>query len=361
MMGFVILDKERSNLKWRAEKCAIAFRGRYSLLKQLCFFNSEIPLSYTVRYSRVKSSILILRIGMNKRKDKSVIIQQILSRNICVDNIVKFSLPQTWDSNKQQPRERVLSFLASITNTHISIFLFQVFRRNLIEISMVTDPDGNSKNDRYRASKMKVNEEYVITSSMDIGQLVNRLFKKYENDITPEELDYYRKHLKPSRLQQLMIEIYFFNYTSSSSEFSLLKNLDWYKLLLVMRNDIMKRFGISRSMILDSTLVLILTANIEESPVGEKVYVKDTKFLDKDPLYNTLATKYYSTMIDMNPEIIKKLLITFANSKYRFVLYEEPGILDQEITVNKRELMVALLNFLVLANTSISLENMVEE
>ena len=235
------------------------------------------------------------------------------------------------------------------------------FRRNLIEVSMVTDPDGNSKTDRYRASKMKVNEEYVTLCSMDMRQLVETLFKKYENDITPEELDYYRKHLKPSRLQQLMIEIYFFNYTSSSAEFALLRNIDWYKLLLVMRLDIMRRFNITKDSILDSMLVLILTANIEETPVGEKVYVKDTKFLDKDEDYNTLVTKFYSTIVDMNPDIIKKFLITFANSKYKFVLYEEPDLLDQDITINKRELMSSILNFLVLSNTSISLENMLSE
>ena len=59
-------------------------------------------------------------------KDKSIIIDQIIRRNICIDNIVKFQLPQTWNSVKGQPNERVLSFLASIVNTHISIFIMQV-------------------------------------------------------------------------------------------------------------------------------------------------------------------------------------------------------------------------------------------
>ena len=236
-----------------------------------------------------------------------------------------------------------------------------VFRRNYVEIQNVVDADGNSKGDRYRASKMKVNEEYTITCSMDMKQLAERLYAKYEKDITNEEIEYYRKNLKPSRLQQLMIEIYFFNYTSSSSEFALLTSLDWYKLLLIMRKDIMKRFNVNKDSLLDSMLVLILTANIEETPVGEKIYVKDTKFLEKDEDYNMLINKYYSTIVDMNEDIIKKFLITFVNSKYKFVLYEEPDLLDQEITVNKRELMSSLLSFLVLANTSISLENMLTE
>jgi hypothetical protein len=208
---------------------------------------------------------------------------------------------------------------------------------------------------------MKVNEEYCISCSMDMKQLVKQLFDKYENEISTEEIEYYRKNMKPSRLQQLMIEIYFFNYTSSSAEFALLTNLDWYKLLLIMRKDIMRRFNVNKDSLLDSMLVLILTANIEETPVGEKIYVKDTKFLEKDPDYNMLISKYYSTIVDMNDDIIKKFLITFVNSKYKFVLYEEPDLLDQEITVNKRELMSSLLTFLVLANTSISLENMLIE
>ncbi len=290
-------------------------------------------------------------------KDKSIIINQLMSRNVIIDNFIKFQLPQTWNKIKGHPNERVLSFLCSIINTHISIFIMQVFRRNLIETSIVPDADGNSKNDRYRASKMKVNEEYVITCSMDMRHLVDDLYARYEKEITPEEIDYYRRNMKPNRLHQLMIEIYFFNYTSSSQEFALLRNLDWFKLLLIMRKDIMRRFNVTKDTLLDSTLALILTANIEETPVGEKMYIKDTKYLKDHEVYNALVQHYYSTIVDINEDIIKKFLITFANSKYRFVLFENPDLLDEEITLNKRELIDELLNFLVMANTGVSFES----
>lgn len=294
-------------------------------------------------------------------KDKSIIINQLMSRNVIIDNFIKFQMPQTWNGVKEQPNERVLSFLCSIINTHISIFIMQVFRRNLIETSIVPDADGNSKNDRYRASKMKINEEYVITCSMDMRQLVDTLYKKYEKDISMEEIEYYRRNMKPSRLQQLMIEIYFFNYTSSSQEFALLRNLDWFKLLLIMRQDIMRRFNVTKDTLLDSALVLIMTANIEETPVGEKMYIKDTKYLKDHEVYNALVKKFYSTIVDINEDIIKKFLITFVNSKYKFVLYEEQKLLDEEISLNKRELIDELLNFLIMANTNISLESMLDQ
>lgn len=281
-----------------------------------------------------------------------------MSRNVIIDNFIKFQMPQTWNSVREQPNERVLSFLCSIINTHISIFIMQVFRRNLIETSIVPDADGNSKNDRYRASKMKINEEYVITCTMDMKELVDTLYKKYEKEISIDELEYYRHNMKPSRLHQLMIEIYFFNYTSSSQEFALLRNMDWYKLLLIMRHDIMKRFNISKEALIDSSLALILTANVEENPVGEKMYVKDTKYLKDNETYNLLVNKFYSTIVSINDDIIKKFLITFVNSKYKFVLYEHQELLNEEITINKRELIDELLNFLILANTNISLENM---
>ena len=284
-----------------------------------------------------------------------------MSRNVIIDNFIKFQLPQTWNSVKEQPVERVLSFLCSIINTHISIFIMQVFRRNLIETSIVPDVDGNSKNDRYRASKMKINEEYITVCSMDMKELVEVLFKKYEKEITNEEIEYYRRNMKPSRLHQLMIEIYFFNYTSSAQEFSLLRNLDWYKLLLIMRKDIMKRFNINKDSILDSALTLILTANIEETPVGEKMYIKDTKYLKDHNDYNILIDKYYNTIVNINEDIIKKFLINFVNSKYKFVLYEFPNLLDEEISLNKRELIDELLNFLIISNENISIKVLEED
>ena len=123
----------------------------------------------------------------------------------------------------------------------------------------------------------------------------------------------------------------------------------------------MNRMGVTKDTLLDSTLCLLLTANIEETPVGEKMYIKDTKYLKDDKDYNTLINKYYSTVVDINEDIIKKFLITFVNSKYRFVLYEEQALFDQEISVNKRELMTELLNFLLLSNESITLEDMSKE
>lgn len=222
----------------------------------------------------------------------------------------------------------------------------------------IPDADGSSKNDRYRAAKMKMNEEYAITCTMDMRQLTNYLFKKYENEITPEEIEYYRKHMTKSKLQQQMLEIYFFNYTSSAQEFALLQDYDWFRLLLVMRKDLMNRLNVTKDMIIDNPLISIITANVEETPLGEKVYVKDTKFLNENETYKLLVKKYYSTIMELDDNIIKELLISFSNSKYRFVLYEDKELLDEEIVINKRELMNSILDFLVLANSSITLENM---
>ena len=119
----------------------------------------------------------------------------------------------------------------------------------------------------------------------------------------------------------------------------------------------MRRFNVTKDTLLDSTLVLLCTANIEEIPVGEKIYVKDTKYLKDSEDYNLLTDRFYSTITAIDDEIIKKFLIGFANSKYRFVLYEEQSILGEEIGFNKRELMDQLLNFLVISNTTISFNN----
>lgn len=118
----------------------------------------------------------------------------------------------------------------------------------------------------------------------------------------------------------------------------------------------MRRFNITKDTLLDSTLALILTSNIEETPVGEKMYIKDTKYLKDHAVYNTLVEKYYSTIVDINEDIIKKFLITFANSKYRLVSYDHQNLLDEEVTINKKDLIDDLLDFLIIANAGVSFE-----
>lgn len=66
-------------------------------------------------------TVPVLRTGMTQRKDKSIIINQLMTRNVVTDNFVKFCLSQTWNHIKNQPHEKILSFLASVINTHISI------------------------------------------------------------------------------------------------------------------------------------------------------------------------------------------------------------------------------------------------
>lgn len=280
-----------------------------------------------------------------------------MAKNLIIDTFIKLRMPQTWDRKQNRPTERVLSFICSIVNTRTGNFVRTEFRRNPIEISIVPDSDGNSKNDRYRASRSKINEEYVILASLDMRQLVDRLYDKYKDEISMEEIEYYRRNMQPSRLHQWMIEIYFHSYTGSSYEFPLLRNIDWFKLLLIMRHDIMKRLGVDNNTLLDSVLPLMLTSNIEERPVGEKTYLKDMKYLKDDPSYILLSEKYYSMMVAIDENQIKKFLIIFANSKYKFVLFEEKDLLNQEITVNKRQLIDELMTFLILSNEDISVRS----
>lgn len=188
-------------------------------------------------------------------------------------------------------------------------------------------------------------------------ELAKKLFKKYEDKISMDEIEYYRKNLKGSRIHQLLIEIYFFNHTLSAQEFALLRSLDWVKLLLIMKYEIMEQLGVTKDTILESALPLIITANITENPVNERLYLKDTKYLATNQMYNELVEKYYSTIIAMNEDILKKFLITFVNSTYKFVMYERKDLLGQEINLNKRELVDQLMSFLLLANKSMGIIN----
>lgn len=189
-------------------------------------------------------------------------------------------------------------------------------------------------------------------------ELVKRLFKKYENEISEDEIAYYRKNLKPSRIHQLLIEIYFFNHTLSAQEFALLRSLDWYRLLLIMKREIMAKMGVTNDTILESALPLIITSNIDEAPkVAERLYVKDTKYLSSNKTYIELIERYYNTIVAMNEDIIKNFVITFVNSSYKFVLYERKDLLDKEINLNKRELIDQLLEFLLLANNTMQSPN----
>lgn len=43
-----------------------------------------------------------------------------MQRNVCIDNMLKMSLPRTWNSVKEQPNERVLSSITAIGDSKTS-------------------------------------------------------------------------------------------------------------------------------------------------------------------------------------------------------------------------------------------------
>ena len=72
--------------------------------------------------------------------------------------------------------------------------------------------------------------------------------------------------------------------------------------------------------------------------------------------YSTLLIPILSKLL-LTISFILLGLVNVANSKYKFVLYEEPQLLDEEISINKRELIDQLLNFLTISN-SINFNNL---
>lgn len=196
----------------------------------------------------------------------------------------------------------------------------------------------------------KLDEGAITIADINIETTLERIKKNIDVPISDEEIDYYREHLVPSKIQIQLVNSYFTKYFGSYRDLNLLTRRQYLTLVLILKKKLMIELGYEKDTpdnVYMTALPYILTGNLEDR-LNTRI-IRNNKFISKveeSYLYQNLIKNKYDLLQEIKPDYIISLLSTLINTRFTYVSYENPELLGQEIKYSEDKISDELLFFL---------------
>ena len=239
----------------------------------------------------------------------------------------------------------------TIIKFQISYFLKDQYTKNLTEVTNIKNAEGLSGVDKLLMNQNKIDEGSVTLSDLNIKLTIERIMKRFDFEITDEEVEYYLKHHKPSKIQIQLVFAYYTQHFGSHRDLNLLNFRQYIILLLLLKKKLLVELGYDEDengekRIYHASLPYILTGNLQDR-VNTRV-IRNNKFIAKineSYLYKDLKDNRYSLLESLKPDILLSLLSSVINTRFTYVAYEQQDKLGEEIKYSEDKVTDELLFF----------------
>ena len=263
--------------------------------------------------------------------DIYTVISNLTKHVLVAENLFKYEFGQN-----------VIGFNKVIIRCQLSYYLKARYDKNITEVTNAKNSEGLSGMDKMEMNLTKLDEGTITTVDINIDKTFEKIKKLIDIDVTEEEIDYYREHLKLSDLQRQLIYAYYGKYFGSVRDLNLITARQYIHLALLLK----KKLLIHDS-VYESVLPYILTGNSEDR-VNTRL-IRNHKFINKvedSSLYQKLVNGKYKFLCQIKPDYILTILSTLINTRFSYVTYEKPELLGTEIVYSEDKISDELLSFL---------------
>ena len=222
----------------------------------------------------------------------------------------------------------------------------------MTEVTNIKNAEGLSGVDKLLMNQNKIDEGSVTLSDLNIKLTIDKIKKRYDFDVSEEELDYYLTHHKPSRIQTQLVFAYYTQHFGSYRDLNLLTFRQYIILLLILKKKLLVELGYDgedengEKRIYHASLPYILTGNLQDR-VNTRV-IRNNKFIAKineSYLYEDLKENRYSLLEHLKPDMLLSLLSSVINTRFTYVAYEQQDKLGEEIRYSEDKVTDELLFF----------------
>ena len=322
------------------EKPSFDHRRKVYYTKDDSEYYTRSPINlYNKLYVYVKAKVL------ESNSNNQIIFQQreIFGDDIytVISNLTKHVLVAE-NLFKYEFGQNVIGFNKVIIRCQLSYYLKARYDKNITEVTNAKNSEGLSGMDKMEMNLTKLDEGTITIVDINIDKTIDRISKLIDIDVTEEEIDYYREHLKLSDLQRRLIYAYYAKYFGSVRDLNLITARQYIKLALLLK----KKLLIHGS-VYESVLPYILTGNSEDR-VNTRL-IRNHKFINKveeSSSYQKLMNGKYGLLSQIKPDYILTILSTLINTRFSYVTFENPELLGTEIEYSEDKISDELLSFL---------------
>lgn len=280
--------------------------------------------------------------------DEYSVLDKFLKNVLISDNMVKYKFNEHYDKKLKKYKENIVGFNKTIIKYQLVYFIKDQYTKNLTEVTSAKNVDGLSGMDKLEMNMQKIDEGLTIMAELNIKNELRRIERDNDFGITDEEIDYYIKYHKPSKLQAQLVYSYWCKNFGSYRNTKLVKRRDYIKILLILKRKLLLEAGNEHDEFSETAILpYLLTGNVQDK-VNTRI-IRNSKFSNKvssSYLYQRIITNQYGNLYKIKPDYIQQILSEFINTPFTYVVYENQDLLDKEIVVNDDKICDEILFFL---------------
>jgi hypothetical protein len=218
----------------------------------------------------------------------------------------------------------------------------------------------------------KIDEGITIMSDINIPMTIEYLKRRFDISISNDEIDFYIKYHKPDDLQIQLVRSFFAKYFGSYRDLHLCTRRDYIILMLLLKKKLMIELGYDEDTIYemnddessetvdengniiktDNTmrpvaLPYIISGNLSDH-INTRVIrnIKFTEKVESSYTFQKLQEENHKYLNYIKPNYDMSLISSLINTRFTYVEYDHPELLDQEITYSDDKVADEILFFL---------------
>ena len=218
----------------------------------------------------------------------------------------------------------------------------------------------------------KIDEGITIMSDINIPMTIEYLKRRFDISISNDEIDFYIKYHKPDDLQIQLVRSFFAKYFGSYRDLHLCTRRDYITLMLLLKKKLMIELGYDEDTIYemnddessetvdengniiktDNTmrpvaLPYIISGNLSDH-INTRVIrnIKFTEKVESSYTFQKLQEENHKYLNYIKPNYDMSLISSLINTRFTYVEYDHPELLDQEITYSDDKVADEILFFL---------------
>lgn len=281
--------------------------------------------------------------------DEAILINKLVKKVLISDNIFKFKFPEEWDKKGYKFKENIVGFLKVILKFQLNFFIKLQLETNIAEMTNSSSADGSSDVDKMRNIMNRIDEGDVVASITNCNSTIDYIRRNIDIEVTEDEINYYREHHKPNKLQVDLVSQHWAKFFGSYRDTYNLTRRDYLYLMLLLKKRLLITSGFPPNATYDGRCVLpfLISGNVNDK-VNMRL-IRNTKFIQKieeNSTYQRIQSGKYPLLNEIAPNAIKMMISQIINTQYTFVCYEDQSLLGKPIEYSEDVIADEILNFI---------------
>ena len=261
---------------------------------------------------------------------------------------MKYKFNEHYDAKLKKYKENIIGFNKTIIKYQLNYFLKEQYSKTITEVTNTKNSDGLSSVDKMMMTTQKMDEGVAILAELNIESTIKKIMRDVDIPLEEDEIRYYMENHHPDKCQIELVNAYYAKYFCSYRDLNLVTKKQYICLMLLLKKKLLMELGYDNDGIAHpASLPYILSGNLQDK-ISTRV-IRNNRFISKiedNEMYQRLIHTTYKYLEELKPGYILGILSSFINTRFTYVVWEQPDLLGTEIEYSEDSVSYEILSCL---------------